>query len=74
MRQQIEASGIVAEVGSRVGLEGMDHVRELDRVANEEGRKVVTDQVPVTVGGVKLGGEATWVAQGFRRMGAVHNR
>ncbi|MNO08547.1 hypothetical protein D3C81_2312570 [compost metagenome] len=52
----------------------MDHVRELDRVANEESRKVVTDQVPVTVGGVKLGGEATRVAQGFWRVGAMHNR
>ncbi|MNJ80354.1 hypothetical protein D3C77_787090 [compost metagenome] len=52
----------------------MDHVRELDGIADEEGREVVADQVPVTVGGVETRGKAAWVTQGFRGMQAMHHR
>ncbi|MNC74550.1 hypothetical protein D3C75_1259250 [compost metagenome] len=65
MREQVEAPGVVAQVGARVWLEGVDHVGELDRIADEEGREVVADQVPVAIGGVKTGGKTARVAQGF---------
>ena len=51
----------------------MNHVRELDGIADKECREVVADQVPVTVGGIELGGKATRVAQGFRRVSTVHH-
>jgi hypothetical protein len=71
--EEVEATGIVIQVGARVWLEGVDHVRELDRIADEERREVVAHQVPVTVGGVELGGETTRVAQGFRGVVTVDN-
>jgi hypothetical protein len=40
--------GLLAE-RDRVRLEGMDDVRELDRVPDEEDRQVVADDVPVAV-------------------------
>ena len=51
----------------------MDHVRELDRIANKERGEVIADQVPVTFGGIELGGEAPWVTQGFRGVVAMHH-
>ena len=62
-------------VGDRVGLEGVDHVRELDRIADEEDLQVVADQVPVAVDGLQLDGEAARVARRFRRfLAADHGR
>ncbi|MNQ59969.1 hypothetical protein D3C85_742350 [compost metagenome] len=72
--QEVEAPGVVIQVGARVGLEGVDHVGELDRIADEEGREIVADQVPVAIGRVELGGETAWVAQSLRRVVAVHHR
>ena len=46
----------------RVGLLGVDEVRELDRVADEEDGQVVADEVPVAVLGVELEREASGVA------------
>ncbi|MNP09022.1 hypothetical protein D3C76_1011120 [compost metagenome] len=66
VREQVEAAGIIAEVVAGVGFEGMDHVRELDRIADEEGREIVADQVPVAGAGVEACSEAAWVTQGFR--------
>ena len=49
-----------AAVGLLLG--GVDHVRELDRVLDEEHRDVVADEVPVALLGVELHGEAADVA------------
>ncbi len=75
MREEVEAARVVVQVGTRVRLEGVHHVRELDSVADEERWEVIAYQVPVAVSGVELGGEAVRVAQGFRRVVAVdHGR
>ena len=74
MGEEVETPRVVIEVGPRIGLEGMHHVRELDGIANEEGREVVAHQVPVAFAGIELGGEATRIAQGFRRVVTVHHR
>ena len=50
----------------RLGLGGVDQVRKLHRVLDEEDRDVVADQVPVAFVGVELHGEAAHVA---RRVG-----
>ena len=42
----------------RVPLLGVDEVRELGRLADEEHRRVVADHVPVAILGVELQGEA----------------
>ena len=42
------------QVGARVALLRADEVRELERVADEEDRRVVADQVPVAFLGVEL--------------------
>ena len=56
-----------AQVGARVALHGVVEVRELERVAQEEDRRVVADQVPVALLGVELDREAADVALGVGR-------
>ena len=51
----------------RIRLQGVDHVRELDRVPDEEHRQVVADEVPVAVLGLELHREAAGVAGRPRR-------
>ena len=55
----------VAQVGARVALDHVVEVRELQRVAEEEHRRVVAHQVPVAFLGVEAGGEAADVALGI---------
>jgi len=55
----------------RVGLLRVDQVRELDRVANEEHREVVADEVPVAVLGVELHRKATRVTRHLRGVAAA---
>jgi hypothetical protein len=51
----------------------VDHVGELDRVADEEDLQVVADQIPVAVDGLELHREAARIALGLRRfLGAGH--
>ena len=56
-----------AQVGVRVALHGLVQVGELERVAEEEHRRVVAHQVPVAFLGVHLHGEAADVALGIGR-------
>ncbi len=56
-----------AQVGRGVALLGADEVGELERVADEEDRGVVADEVPVAFLGVELEREAAHVALGVGR-------
>ncbi len=60
-------------VGHRVRLEGVDHVRELDCVADEEDLQVVADQVPVALDGFQFHRKAARVAGRFRRFLAANH-
>ena len=71
--EEVEAARVVIQVGTRVRLEGVNHVRELDCITDKEGGEIVAHQVPVAVCGVELGRETARVAQGFWRVGAVDN-
>lgn len=71
VREEVEEAVRVLHVAVGRRLERVDHVRELHRVADEEHRQVVADQVPVAFAGVELGGEAARIAQRLRRMAAV---
>ena len=51
-----------AQVGAGVALDRMVEVGELERVAQEEHRRVVADQVPIALVGVELDREAADVA------------
>jgi hypothetical protein len=51
----------------RLRFAGMNHVRELDAVLDEEHRDVVADQVEVALAGVELDREAAGVANGVSR-------
>ena len=51
-------------MGARQALLGVDEVRELDAVADEEDRGVVAHEVVVALGGVELHGETAGVAPG----------
>src|SRR5690606_16501362 len=55
------------EIGARITLDRVVQVRELERVAKEEDRSVVTDEVPVAVFGVELDRETADVALGVGR-------
>src|SRR5699024_5697350 len=57
---------VVAQAGAGHPLLGVDEVRELDAIADEEHRRVVTDEVVVALGGVELDREAARVAPGVR--------
>ena len=54
-------------VAVRIGLLRVDEVRELQRVADEEHRRVVAGEVPIAVFRVELDGEAARVAHGIGR-------
>src|SRR3954453_16691424 len=56
---------------TRVGLLGVDEVRELDRVPDEEDAEVVPDEIPVAVLGVELHREAARVAQALGGVAAA---
>jgi hypothetical protein len=51
----------------RLGLGGMDQVRKLHRVLNEEDRNVVAHQIPVAFVRVELHGEAAHISCGVGR-------
>ncbi len=68
---EVEEAVHVLDVGHRVRLEGVDHVGELHRVADEEDLQVVAHQVPVAVVGVELDREAARVAQGLGAVAAM---
>ena len=42
-------------------LDGMNEVRELDRILDKEDRHIVADEIEVSFLGIKLDGEATHV-------------
>src|SRR5688572_11114639 len=46
----------------RLRLDGVHQIRELHRILDEEDRHVVADQIPVTLIGIELDGESTYVA------------
>ena len=58
----------------RLRLRGVDQVRELHRVLDEEDRDVVADQVPVAFVGVELHREAADVARGVGRAALAEHR
>ena len=51
----------------RLLLDGVNHVRKLDGVLDEEHRNVVADDVPVAFLGIELDGEAAHVAREVER-------
>ena len=66
-RPVVPRRGVGPQVGARMALLGADEVGELQRIADEEHRRVVADQVPVTLLGVELDRGAAHVAFGVRR-------
>ena len=56
-----------AHVGARVALDRVVEVGELQRVAQEEHRRIVADHVPVAFLGVELDGETADVSLGIGR-------
>ncbi|CAH0326074.1 hypothetical protein SRABI128_05160 [Microbacterium sp. Bi128] len=63
----------VAQVSAGEALLGVDEVRELDPVADEEHGSVVADEVVVALGGVELHGETAGVAPGVGGAGLAGN-
>ena len=63
-RPEVPVVARAAQVGMRVAFHGLVEVGELARVAQEEHRRVVADQVPVAFFGVELQCEAADVTLG----------
>ena len=55
----------------RVRLERVNDVGELDRIADEEHREVIADQIPVAILGIELDRKASRIAGDFRRVAAA---
>ena len=70
---EIEDPLRILNIGHRIRLQGVDHIRELDGIANEEHRQVVADQVPVAILCVELHREAAWVTQRLGRGATVNH-
>src|SRR3954447_1979782 len=51
---KIEKPLAVLDICNWVRFKRMDHVRELNRIANEKNLQVITDEIPVTVFRIKL--------------------
>ncbi len=65
-RPEVPLHVVVAQARAGQALLRADEVRELDRVLDEEDRRVVADQVVVALFGVELQREAARVAPGVR--------
>jgi len=61
MREEVSNPPVLLNVVLGVGLQGMNHVRELDAIPDEEDWHVVAHQIPVTLPGVKLNRKSTRV-------------
>jgi predicted acyl esterase len=55
----------------RLGLAGVDDIRKLHRVLDEENGNVVTNNVPVALLGVELDGETANITDGICRTTAA---
>ncbi len=64
-RPEVPHGGGRTQVRPRVALLGVDEVGELVRIAHEEHRRIVADQVPVTLLRIELQGEAAHIAFGI---------
>jgi hypothetical protein len=63
----VPAAPMRLQMRSRIALLGPDKVGKLQRVADEEDRRVVPHEVPVAVLGVELHREAAGIARGIGR-------
>lgn len=61
-RPEVPHRGRRAKIGSRMPLLRMDEIREFQRIADEEDRRVVANEVPVSFPGIKLDRKAAHVA------------
>src|SRR5437667_9752642 len=66
-RPEIPDHGRRFQVGARIALLGMDKVGKLAGVLDEEHRRVVADQIPDALLGIKLDRETAWIALGIGR-------
>ena len=64
-RPEIPHHGRRLKISLRISLLRMDEVAELQGIADEEHRRVVTDEVPVSLLGVELDREAARIARGI---------
>ncbi|CDN42513.1 hypothetical protein BN871_BK_00360 [Paenibacillus sp. P22] len=70
-RHEIPVAVGCLQVRAWIRLQGVDHVRELHRVADEEDRQVVADKIVVPLRRIELDGEAARIAQRLGGMLAV---
>jgi len=73
MREEIEREVGVLYTGDGARFVRVHEVGKLDRVADEEDRQVVADQIPVAFLRVELGRETARVARLFRRAPVIHH-
>ncbi len=63
-RPKIPHGGVAAQIGFGMAFLGVDEVGKFIGITHEEDRRVVADQIPIALVGVKLQGEAPHVALG----------
>eukprot|EP00963_Diacronema_lutheri_P000826 scaffold47_cov334-Pavlova_lutheri.AAC.56 len=73
VRQEVHDPPRLLHVALGIGLEGMDHVRELHAITYEKHRHVVAHQVPIALPRVELDRESSRVSQGLGRPALVHH-
>ena len=66
-RPEIPHRGRTAEVGLGIAFLCVDEVTELERITDEEDRRIVAHQVPIAFFGVELDCKATYIAFGIGR-------
>ena len=63
--RRVVRAGSLGHLAVRLGLNGVDQVRELDGGLDEEDRDVVSDDVEVALVGVEANGEAVDITDGI---------
>ena len=53
-----------AQIGARVAFDGMVQIRKLQRIAQEEHRRVIARQIPIALFGIELDGKTANIALG----------
>ncbi|MNW52715.1 hypothetical protein D3C74_302450 [compost metagenome] len=72
--QEIEHSLRVGKLADRIGLEGVHHIREFQRVADKKDFQVVPNQIPVSVLRIKFHRKPPGIAKRFGGLAAADDR
>ena len=73
MLQEVVYSPELLLVVIRIGLKGVNKIREFHSVSNKEYRNIIPDKVPVSLPGIELNRKPSNIPHSFRGSSLVDN-